>query len=157
MWLDNLSMAFINTMGKLIVGWTDPNAGYTPTPGPGTNNSGETITPSTPVEGFTKPTTSGTSSTSTVTSLSDLGETLVTLIKKILGPVLAVIGVAGVVYAVVLGVRYAKAEDADARKKVQGKLIGALIGAAIIIVGATLCFALDWELIFEDFSDVSVG
>ena len=91
-------------------------------------------------------------SISSVENVSNLGSTLTTLIKSILGPVLGIIGAAGVVYAVVLGVQYAKAEDADARKKVQGRLIGALIGAAIIIVGATLCLALNWEKIFTDFS-----
>lgn len=153
MWLDNL---IINTMGKLIVGWTDPNTGYTPSTW--TGDSTETIiTPSTPTEGFTKPNTSGNTGENTVTSLSGAAETAVKLIKKVLGPVLAVIGVAAVVYVIVLGVKYARAEDADARKKVQGRLIGALIGAVIIIVGATLCFALDWAKIFYNFSGVSVG
>ncbi len=109
--------------------------------------------------GTTSGGTSGSTSTGekTVKTLSDVAKTMVTVIKKILGPVLAVIGVAAVIYAIILGVNYAKAEDADARKKVQGRLIGALIGAAIIIVGATLCFALDWANIFKNFSGVSVG
>ena len=73
------------------------------------------------------------------------------LMSNIMGPVLAIIGVAAVIYAIVLGINYAKAEDAEARKKVQGRLIGALIGAVIIVAGATLCFALDWASIFSDF------
>jgi len=75
------------------------------------------------------------------------------LFRKILGPVLAIIGLAAVGYAIFLGVQYAKAEDADARKKVQGRLIGALIGAVIIIAGMTLCFALDWVSIFTGFAE----
>jgi hypothetical protein len=47
---------------------------------------------------------------------------------------------------------YAKAESADKRKEVQGRLIGAVIGAVIIVLGATLCFALDWAKIFENFT-----
>ena len=74
------------------------------------------------------------------------------LFRKILGPVLMVIGIAAVIYAIVLGINYAKAEDAEARKKVQGRLIGALIGAVIIIAGATLCLTLKWDKIFESFS-----
>jgi hypothetical protein len=77
------------------------------------------------------------------------------LIKRILGPVLTVIGVAAVLYAIYLGVMYAKAESADKRKEVQGRLIGACIGAVIIIVGATLCFSLDWANIFGDFSGLT--
>ena len=74
------------------------------------------------------------------------------LVKKILGPILTVIGVAAVIYAIYLGVMYAKAESADKRKEVQGRLVGAVIGAVIIVVGATLCFALDWASIFEGLS-----
>lgn len=93
----------------------------------------------------------------TYETLSAVATGVAKLVKSILGPVLAIIGVAAVIYAIILGVQYAKAEDADARKKVQGRLIGALIGAAIIIVGATLCFSLDWAKIFTNFSGVSVG
>lgn len=78
------------------------------------------------------------------------------LVKSILGPVLTVIGVAAVLYAIYLGVMYAKAESADKRKEVQGRLIGACIGAVIIIVGATLCFSLDWASIFTNFSSVDL-
>ena len=94
---------------------------------------------------------------STYSTLDQVATGVQGLVKKILGPVLAIIGVAAVIYAVVLGVQYAKAEDADARKKVQGRLIGALIGAAIVIVGATLCFALDWKAIFQSFSDSALN
>ena len=73
------------------------------------------------------------------------------VVQKILGPVLTVIGVAAVLYAVYLGVLYAKAESADKRKEVQGRLIGACIGAVIIVAGATLCFALDWNAIYTSF------
>ena len=79
------------------------------------------------------------------------------LFKKILGPVFAVIGVAAIIYAIILGINYAKAEDADARKKVQGRLIGALIGAVIIIAGATLCFSINWQKVFESFSNTTLG
>ena len=70
-------------------------------------------------------------------SLSDMATGIKNMIQKILGPVLIVIGVMAVVYAIYLGVMYAKAEDGNKRKEVQGRLIGALIGAVIIIVGIT--------------------
>lgn len=79
------------------------------------------------------------------------------IVKKILGPIFTVIGVAAVIYAIYLGILYAKAESADKRKEVQGRLIGACIGAVIIVAGATLCFALDWSKIFTAFSGVTVG
>ncbi len=95
--------------------------------------------------------------TDSYTTLSEVATGISNLVKKILGPVFAIIGVAAVIYAIILGINYAKAEDADARKKVQGRLIGALIGAAIVIVGATLCYSLDWESIFKSFSGVQLG
>ena len=89
-------------------------------------------------------------------TLGGVAEGVSGLVKRILGPVLTVIGVAAVIYAIYLGVLYAKAESADKRKEVQGRLIGACIGAVIIIAGATLCFALDWSAIFTDFSGVTL-
>ena len=79
------------------------------------------------------------------------------LMKQIIGPVIAVIGVAAVIYAVVLGFNYAKAEDAEARKKVQGRLIGALIGAVIIVAGAVLCFAIKWDSIYTSLAGGNSG
>ena len=97
---------------------------------------------------------STTTSSGKVTSLMGAANKLKTIVTKILGPILTIIGVAAVLYAVYLGVMYAKAESADKRKDIQGRLIGACIGAVIIIAGATLCFALDWTKIYHD---VSVG
>ena len=91
------------------------------------------------------------------TSINQVADGISEMVKRILGPILAVIGVAAVLYAIYLGVMYAKAESADKRKEVQGRLIGACIGAVIIIVGATLCFALDWAGIFESFSDITLS
>lgn len=85
-------------------------------------------------------------------SLQGVANAFKNTVEKILGPILTVIGVAAVLYAVYLGVMYAKAESADKRKEVQGRLIGACIGAVIIVAGATLCFALDWYAIYENFA-----
>ena len=90
-------------------------------------------------------------------SLQEVATGVSGLVKNILAPILTVIGVAAVIYAIYLGVMYAKAESADKRKEVQGRLIGACIGAVIIVVGATLCFALDWAAIFTGFSGVSIS
>ena len=82
-------------------------------------------------------------------SIEQLVSTFNTVFKYILGPVLTVIGIAGVGYAVYLGIQYAKAEDASKRKEVQGRLIGAVIGAVIIIAGAVICYSLNWVDIFN--------
>lgn len=77
------------------------------------------------------------------------------LMQYIIGPVLSIIGIAAVIYMIMLGINYAKAEDADGRKKVQGRLIGAAVGAVIIIAGVVLCFALPWVEIFNGFAQTA--
>ncbi len=80
-----------------------------------------------------------------VSTMKDLADAFAGLMKNVLGPVLIVIGAAAALYAIYLGVMYAKAEDANKRKEVQGRLIGAAIGVVIILVGITLCYAINWE------------
>jgi len=82
-------------------------------------------------------------------SLKQIATTFTGLMKNIIGPVLIVIGAAAAIYAIYLGVMYAKAEDANKRKEVQGRLIGAAIGVVIILVGITLCYAINWEGLVE--------
>ena len=87
-----------------------------------------------------------------VKSVQQAASALNTVLKKVLGPIFTIIGVAAVIYAIYLGILYAKAESADKRKEIQGRLIGACIGAVIIIAGATICFALNWTAIYHNFS-----
>ncbi len=89
-------------------------------------------------------------------SISAAAEGFSGIVKSILGPVFTVIGVIAVIYAIYLGILYAKAESADKRKEVQGRLIGACIGAVIVVAGATLCYALNWSAIFTNFSGVEL-
>ena len=78
-------------------------------------------------------------------SLKSIANSFAGLMKDIVAPILIVIGAAAAIYAIYLGVMYAKAEDANKRKEVQGRLIGAAIGVVIILVGITLCYAVNWE------------
>ena len=64
---------------------------------------------------------------------------IVDLIYSFLGPVLAIVGAAGAIYCVVLGVKYAKAEEPQDREKAKGALKNAIIGFVLIFV---LIFAL---------------
>ena len=84
-----------------------------------------------------------------VASMTDLANAFAGLMKNVLGPVLIVIGAAAALYAIYLGVMYAKAEDANKRKEVQGRLIGAAIGVVIIIVGIALVYAINWESLLK--------
>ena len=87
-----------------------------------------------------------------IATLDQLAVKFKGIMQSIVGPILAIIGVAAVAYVIVLGIQYAKAEDAEGRKKVQGRLIGACIGAVIIFAGMTLCFAIDWAAMYNSFS-----
>lgn len=85
-------------------------------------------------------------------TLSDIAKVFSGAMKEIVAPVLIVIGAAAAIYAVYLGVMYAKAEDTNKRKEVQGRLIGAAIGVVIIIVGIILCYAINWASIVDSFT-----
>ena len=87
-----------------------------------------------------------------IKSVSQIAMGLNQILKKIVGPILSAIGIAAVLYAIYLGVMYAKAESADKRKEIQGRLIGAVIGAVIIVIATTLCFALNWAQIYWSFT-----
>ena len=89
---------------------------------------------------------------SSINSLSGLAGAFKMVISQILGPVLSIISVAAVIYAIVLGFNYAKAQDASEREKVKGRMIGAVVGAVIMIAGAVICFAVDWNAVYTNFN-----
>ena len=59
---------------------------------------------------------------------------IVDLINSLLGPVLAIVAAIGTLYCVVLGVKYAKAEEPQDREKAKGHLKSAIIGFFLIFV-----------------------
>ena len=58
----------------------------------------------------------------------------VELINSLLAPALAIVGAVGSLYCVVLGVKYAKAEEPQDREKAKGHLKSAIIGFVLIFV-----------------------
>ena len=91
-------------------------------------------------------------SNANVDTSKELAELFSNMIKKILGPVLIVVGAAAACYLIYLGVMYAKAEDANKRKEVQGRLIACVIGFVIIMVGIIVCYAIPWANLFDSWS-----
>ena len=59
---------------------------------------------------------------------------IVGLIESLLTPALAIVGAIGSLYCVVLGVKYAKAEEPQDREKAKGHLKSAIIGFVLIFV-----------------------
>ena len=59
---------------------------------------------------------------------------VVSLLNSLVGPLLAIVGAVGVLYCVILGVKYAKAEEPQEREKAKGALKNAIIGFVLIFV-----------------------
>ena len=59
---------------------------------------------------------------------------IVSLLNSIMGPLLAIVGALGALYCVILGVKYAKAEEPQEREKAKGALKNAVIGFVLIFV-----------------------
>ena len=59
---------------------------------------------------------------------------IVSLLNSLMGPLLALVGAGGALYCVVLGVKFAKAEEPQDREKAKGALKNAIIGFALIFV-----------------------
>ena len=61
-------------------------------------------------------------------------EPIVSLLNNIMGPLLAIVGALGALYCVILGSKYAKAEEPRDREKAKGALKNAIIGFILIFV-----------------------
>ena len=72
------------------------------------------------------------------------------VLHGIVGPCLSVIGSLGVIYIIILGVQYAKAESDDKRLECKKRMTNLAIGVAILIVMLTLCFAIDWSILVPE-------
>ncbi|MDD7176472.1 MAG: pilin [Lachnospiraceae bacterium] len=59
---------------------------------------------------------------------------IVDLINSLLNPILAIVGALGTLYCVLLGVKYAKAEEPQEREKAKQHLRSAIIGFVLIFV-----------------------
>ena len=59
---------------------------------------------------------------------------IVSLLNSLMAPLLALVGAAGTLYCVVLGVKFAKAEEPQEREKAKGALKNAIIGFVLIFV-----------------------
>ena len=67
-------------------------------------------------------------------SFKDVVMTIANFINAMLTPILILVVSAGTVYAVVLGVNFARAETSDKREEAKKRLINAIIGIVIIFV-----------------------
>ena len=74
------------------------------------------------------------SAAGTETNFDSITKPIVDLINSLMAPALAIVGAIGSLYCVVLGVKYAKAEEPQDREKAKGHLKSAIIGFVLIFV-----------------------
>ena len=68
-------------------------------------------------------------------------DTLVSTVISLINPILIVVAVAGIVYSIVVGVRFVKADSKDEREEAKQKLIYTIVG---IVVALILIVAFYW-------------
>lgn len=67
-------------------------------------------------------------------TIGDAANKIADFIKSLRGPILAVVGAAGSLYCILLGVKYAKAEEPQDREKAKSHLKNAIIGFVLIFI-----------------------
>ena len=67
-------------------------------------------------------------------NLDGVADPIIALINSVLGPALGVVTALGTVYCVLLGVKFAKAEEQQDREKAKTHLKNAIIGFVLIFV-----------------------
>ena len=72
------------------------------------------------------------------------------VLHNIVGPCLTALGGMAIIYIVVLGVQYAKSENADKRAEMKKRIVNLAIGVVIMIVMITMCFAIQWDKIIPE-------
>ena len=61
-------------------------------------------------------------------------ETLINAVKNVIGPILIVAATAGVLYAIVVGVKFVKADTKEEREEAKQKLITVIVGIVVTLV-----------------------
>ena len=73
-------------------------------------------------------------------------ESFIDVVNIVLPIILGVVLVFGLIYSIILGVNYARAEDSNARDEAKKRLIGAIVG----IVVALVLMAVIWLVLSSD-------
>ena len=71
---------------------------------------------------------------------------LVTTVISLINPILIVVAVAGIVYSIVVGVKFVKADSKDQREEAKQKLITVIIGIVVTCVLIALFYFLAFNI-----------
>ena len=80
---------------------------------------------------------------------SEVTTTVTNVLKIILPFIFTVITLVGVVYCIILGVNYAKAEKTEDREEAKKRLVGAIVGFGIAIVASAIMWLLAGLNVFD--------
>ena len=69
---------------------------------------------------------------------------LIDAVYNIINPILIVVAVAGIIYSVVVGVKFVKADSKEEREEAKQKLITVIIGIVVTFVLIALFYWLAW-------------
>lgn len=79
--------------------------------------------------------------------------TLSNALKNVINPILILVATAGIIYAIVVGIKFVKADDKSQRDEAKAKLISVIIGIAVTAALIALFYWLSWALqngLFEE-------
>lgn len=79
------------------------------------------------------------------TNISWLNQ-LIDAVLKIINPILIVIAVAGILYAIVVGVKFVKADNKEEREEAKQKLITVIIGIVVTFILIALFYWLAYAI-----------
>lgn len=72
--------------------------------------------------------------------------TLTNALKNVINPILILVATAGIIYAIVVGIKFVKADDKTQRDEAKAKLISVIIGIAVTAALIALFYWLSWAL-----------
>lgn len=81
--------------------------------------------------------------------LNEVLNPVVNLLSILLEPLLILVATAGIIYVIILGVNYARAETSDKKDEAKKRIINAVVGLAITIVLLFLLY-----IVIENMGDI---
>ena len=71
-------------------------------------------------------------------------DVLINAVYRVVNPILIVAAVAGIIYSIVVGIKFVKADSKDQREEAKQKLITVIIGIVVTFVLIALFYWLAW-------------
>ena len=86
---------------------------------------------------------------------TDWTRTLSNALKNVINPILILVATAGIIYAIVVGIKFVKADEKGQRDEAKAKLISVIIGIAVTAALIALFYWLTWALENGLFTDIT--